>query len=72
MKNIESAKSQRTTNCEKNFSLHALHGTNTDHIDLKLANILSRLNVINEKKAVVDEQSEQSKVKRENLNRSYE
>lgn len=38
-----------------------LDGTNVEHIEAKLANVLARLNAINEKKAAVDEQDKQSK-----------
>ena len=44
--------------------VNLLDGNNIDHIDMKLANILSRLNAINEKKTLVDEQDKQSKVNR--------
>jgi len=42
--------------------VNLLDGTNIDHIDMKLANVLTRLNAINDKKTVVDEQDKQSKV----------
>jgi hypothetical protein len=42
--------------------INLLDGTNIDHIDMKLANVLARLNAINEKKTLVDEQDKQSKV----------
>ncbi|CAF3387854.1 unnamed protein product [Rotaria sp. Silwood1] len=41
--------------------INLLDGTNVDHIDMKLANVLSRLNAINDKKTLVDEQDKQSK-----------
>lgn len=41
--------------------LNLLDGTNLDHIDMKLANVLARLNAINEKKTSVEEQDKQSK-----------
>lgn len=41
--------------------VNLLDGTNIDHIDMKLANVLARLNAINDKKALVDEQDKQSK-----------
>jgi len=41
--------------------INLLDGTNIDHIDMKLANVLTRLNAINEKKTLVDEQDKQSK-----------
>jgi hypothetical protein len=44
--------------------INLLDGTNLDHIDMKLANVLTRLNAINDKKALVDEQDKQSKVKK--------
>ncbi len=46
--------------------VNLLDGTNIDHIDMKLANVLSRLNAINDKKTLVDEQDKQSKVKKTN------
>jgi len=41
--------------------LNLLDGTNLEHIDMKLANVLARLNTINEKKTTVDEQDKQNK-----------
>ncbi|UJR35281.1 hypothetical protein I4U23_028044 [Adineta vaga] len=41
--------------------VNLLDGTNIDHIDMKLTNVLTRLNTINEKKTTVDEQDKQSK-----------
>jgi len=43
--------------------INLLDGTNIDHIDTKLGNVLQRLNAINEKKTIIDEQDKQSKVK---------
>lgn len=54
-KSLSSSIEQLTTR------INLLDGTNLDHIDMKLANVLSRLNAINEKKALVDEQDKQSK-----------
>lgn len=42
--------------------INLLDGNSIDHIDMKLANVLGRLNTINEKKTLVDEQDKQSKV----------
>jgi hypothetical protein len=47
--------------------INLLDGTNIDHIDMKLANVLARLNSINDKKTLVDEQDKQSKVTKQNL-----
>ncbi|CAF0785447.1 unnamed protein product [Rotaria sordida] len=41
--------------------INLLDGTNIDHIDMKLANVLGRLNAINDKKTLVDDQDKQSK-----------
>jgi hypothetical protein len=42
--------------------VNLLDGSNLDHIDMKLANVLGRLNAINEKKTLVEDQDKQSKV----------
>jgi hypothetical protein len=47
--------------------INLLDGTNIDHIDTKLGNVLQRLNAINEKKTIIDEQDKQSKVKKKNF-----
>jgi hypothetical protein len=47
--------------------INLLDGTNIDHIDTKLGNVLQRLNAINEKKTIIDEQDKQSKVKIKNF-----
>ncbi|CAF1177352.1 unnamed protein product, partial [Didymodactylos carnosus] len=40
---------------------NVLEQQNLDHIEMKLSNVLTRLNAINEKKALVDDQDRQSK-----------
>ena len=42
--------------------VNLLDGTNIDHIDMKLENVLGLLNAINDKQALVDEHEKQSKV----------
>ena len=49
--------------------MNLLDETNIDHIDMKLANILARLNTISEKKVLIDEQDKQSKVREKKRNK---
>ena len=42
--------------------INLLDGASLDNIDVKLERVLARLNAINEKRVLVDEQEKQSKV----------